>query len=403
MTKREKTIHLAFVIANHTPNNRQLQMARSASKKSWKVTFVAWNRNEKKPDIVSSKEHFDSIKYIHIQAGIGSATVLLKIPALYLKIYRLIKSLDPVDIIVVTHFILLPLSFLFKEKVIYDSSETHVLNLSRRFGKYHHFIYRMLEGVEGLFAKKVQGITTVDSRNGWYAEYYKKWNPHVQVLWNLPSLQDESKNIPSSKLRENYNGKTIIAFVGGLRKEKGFRIALQAASLVKMKKNVHFIFFGEIKEDIKYIKTYLKMNRLEDNVRFLNALPYPELLSHLRYAQIGLALYQPDIHYPYMSEGNARKIFTYMQAGLAVIGPHFGEIGLAVQKAGCGKLIDTTSAECVSDAILEMIADHEKLKQFQKNGRQAFLCRYHWETIENQYITFLHRVLSDFRYSTENI
>jgi glycosyltransferase involved in cell wall biosynthesis len=181
-----------------------------------------------------------------------------------------------------------------------------------------------------------------------------------------------------------------VSFIGGLKSEKGFRVAIQAAAIVKeAHPNTLFLFIGSIKDDEENINELIRAKNLKNNISLLQWMPYRKMLAHLRHAKIGLGLHQRAAIYPFVSTGNGRKFFTYMQAGIPIIGPNFGEVGLVVKMADCGLLVDTENVDEVSEAIIELLERPEKAKCMAANGRKAFLERFNWEKEEQKFLTFV--------------
>ena len=116
------------------------------------------------------------------------------------------------------------------------------------------------------------------------------------------------------------------------------------------------------------------------------------MLAHLRHAKMGLALYQNVAHYPLVSAGNGRKFFSYMQAGIPIIGPSFSEVGLAVRLAECGILVDTEKVNEVSMAINELLDRPETAARMAMNGRKAFLEHFNWEKEEQKFLSLVEKI-----------
>ena len=80
-----------------------------------------------------------------------------------------------------------------------------------------------------------------------------------------------------------------------------------------------------------------------------------------------------------------------MQAGIAVVGPSFKEVGLIVRSTGCGALVDTASAIEVSRAVFRLLEHPEQTQEMGGNGRKAFEERFNWEIEQNKLIKFFNR------------
>jgi glycosyltransferase involved in cell wall biosynthesis len=225
-------------------------------------------------------------------------------------------------------------------------------------------------------------------------KFYERWNRRVQVIWNVPSKLDDPDPKEVEAVKSAYSGRKTIAFVGGLMREKGLRVAIEAAAKVKPRHpEALFLFIGPMKDDRCQVEELISKKCVGDQIKILSSMPYRKMMAHLVHAEIGLALHQQQRIYPFVSTGNGRKFFTYMQAGLAIVGPQFSEVGKAVELADCGMLVDTEDAGAVSEAILDLLDAPEKLKRYKQNARSAFETRYNWEREEPKFLRFLEKVV----------
>jgi glycosyltransferase involved in cell wall biosynthesis len=275
-------------------------------------------------------------------------------------------------------------------KKLYDAPEMYSIDMLFRFPIMRPILRPLLRIFEGFLVSRVDGILTVDSKGGWLERFYQGWNQNVQVIWNVPSRHDDPDIEEVKTLASEYSGQKVVAFIGGLKLEKGLAVAIKAAAVVKAKHpDVLFLLIGSIQGGRETIRRLIHVNRVENNIRLLNWMPYREMLAHLHHAKIGLGLHQRVAIYPFVSAGNGRKFFTYMQAGIPIIGPNFGEVGLVVKMADCGLLIDTKNVDEVSAVIIELLERPEKAECMGGNGRKAFLERFNWEKEEKKFLTFV--------------
>jgi glycosyltransferase involved in cell wall biosynthesis len=266
----------------------------------------------------------------------------------------------------------------------------YAIDWSTRIPALQSIIKPAVSFLEGFLISRVDGVLTVDSRGDWLERFYRRWNQNVQVVWNVPAKLDDPDLGEVRALSKEYLGKKVVAFIGGLKSEKGFRVAIQAAAIVKeTHPNVLFLFIGSMQDDGENVNNLIQAKNLKKNISLLQWMPYRKMLAHLHHAKIGLGLHQRVAIYPFVSAGNGRKFFTYMQAGIPVIGPDFGEVGLVVKMADCGLLVDTENVDKVSEAIIELLEIPEKAESMGEKGRQAFLECFNWEKEEQKFLTFV--------------
>jgi glycosyltransferase involved in cell wall biosynthesis len=368
-------------------------MLRLLKTKGWHIFVIAWDRVCKNFKRNKHNDIVDRWYWVRVPAPSWSLGLIRKLPSFYYQTLKIVGKLNNIDVCFVTHLFLLPLVFFLPGKKVYDAAEMYALDISFYFRFFRRKIQIIISFLEGLLVTRVDGILTVDSRNGWLANFYRRRNKLVQVIWNVPSKYEEPNQNEVENLNSIYSGRKVVAFIGGLMKEKGLRVAIESVSLVKQRyPDVLFLFIGLMKDNSEEINTIISDRGLQNNVRFLGPMSYTQMLTHLRYAQIGLALHQKMRIYPYLSAGNGRKFFTYMQAGVAIIGPNFGEVGKIVSMTDCGLLVDTERAEAVAEAIDYLFSHPEEMKRMADNGRKAFLERFNWEVEEKKFLNFLKQV-----------
>lgn len=387
--------HAVILLFNAGLVERHSLMLRTLKEQGWQVTVVAWDRCGTAVSKNDLKDRADHWVWVHLPAPTWSSQLLAKLPRYYYQLWKVTSILDHSDLVIPTHIFLLPAACLFPGKRLYDAFEMYSLEMSMYFGSWAPRMLKLWQIIEGLLVSRMDGVMTLDSRQGWLAQHYRRWNPLVQVIWNVPSRAMDPDAGEINALAAEYDGRKIVTYIGGLMREKGLRVSLEVAAQVKDRHpDVLFEFIGPMKDDKLIIEKMVVDLGLINHVRFLGVLPYRQMLAHLHFAQVALALHQQERTYTYVSCGTGRKFFTYMQAGLPIIAPNFGEIGLIVKREECGLLIDTTKPEEINQAILYLLNNPEKAKQMGEKGRQAFLKTYNWEKEKQKYLNFLEKVLN---------
>jgi glycosyltransferase involved in cell wall biosynthesis len=266
----------------------------------------------------------------------------------------------------------------------------YAINASLYFGPLCRMAEPCICLLEGVLTSRMDGVLTVDSRGGWLSNRYRRWTREVQEIWNLPSLRDDPQKEVIDSLTPDYRNRKVVAFIGGLNVDKGLRVAIKAVSLiVRDYPDLLLLCMGPLRDDPKVISELVQESGVKDYVRFLDPMPYPEMLAHLSHARVGLALHQASRNFSLVSAGNGRKFFTYMQAALPIVGPIFYEIGKAVEIARCGVLVDTRKPEMVAEAVSRLLTNENEVVQMGRNGRQAFEKGLNWEVEQRKFIRFV--------------
>ncbi len=379
---------------------RHALMLRSLKDIGYHVTVLVWDRagDALPPDEL--EDVVDHWKWIRLPAPVQDPRILARMPRLYWLARKALRSMTGPDLLVLTHMFLLPLAFgrgvsrtARPVKTIYEASEIHAMQASFYFGRLSSVARPFISLIERLLLWRVDGVLTVDSKGGWVEKRYRKVLRPVQVIWNVSSKADEPDPERVEALKDEYAGRKVVAYVGGLSRVKGFRVAIEAAAKVRERHpDVLFLFIGIMQDDEKAVQEMIRAMDIEENIRILELMPYREMMAHLRHALIGLAPLQPTWTFPWLAAGNGRKFFTYMQAGIPVIGPNVGELGESVNLAGNGMLVDTQSADAIADAVNGLLDAPERARSMGAAGRRAFEERFNWEKEQAKFLDFIEKV-----------
>lgn len=389
-----RTKRAVMVLFHDTMPPRHLLMLRSLKQFGWSVSVVAWKRREESRIPFGCVDLVDYWHWIPVNAPIsGGFKLLRRLPLYYFNLLRCVFRLTKIDLWILCHFCLLGCVPFLSGKKLYDVPEMYAIDISLRLPMLGRVMRRAVNLLEGLLASRVDGISTVDSRGKWLEKFYGRWNRNVQVIWNVPSRRDDPQKEEVNALTKDYSGLKVIAFIGGLKIAKGFRLAIDVAATVKKRhSDVLFLFIGARQNEKAAAEPLIQAHGLKGSIRVLKWMPYRQMLAHLRHAQIGLALHRREAIYPFVSTGNGRKFFSYMQVGIPIIGPNFGEVGKAVTVADCGILVDTENIDEVSSAIQKLLHRPEDSSRMGANGRRAFLEHFNWEKEEKKFIELVDKI-----------
>jgi glycosyltransferase involved in cell wall biosynthesis len=385
-----------FILFYDKPTPRQNLLARALEKRGYDISFIAWNRKGGSAESCAQAMDGRKVKWVNVKAPTWSAKIIFALFGYYRGVLRALEETgDQADVVFITHIAILPLALLIRRsKKVYDSAELYAFGVSLYFGRMAWLARGFISVAEGALVKLVDGVTVVDTKDGELARHFSRWNGNVQVIWNTPDKADDPDGAKILALRkEIYEGRKTVSFVGGLMREKGLRVALEAASEVKKRHpDALFVFIGPMKDDAAEINRLIESLGVGENVLFFGFMPYRDMLAHIKNAQAGLALFQPVLHYGRISSGGPRRFFTYMQAGTPVIGPMFSEAGKILTESDCGLLVDTCDPEAVAGTITRLFDNPAEARRLGENGRRAFETRYNWEIEEPRFLRFLDRI-----------
>ena len=111
-----------------------------------------------------------------------------------------------------------------------------------------------------------------------------------------------------------------------------------------------------------------------EKVRFFGQVPYDEVPTWLRAADVGVVVYKPTRSVP----GDPMKIYEYMASGLPVLAGDYPRYGGVVRAADAGAVADDTDPASMADAVRRLHADPEALKRYGTNGIETALREHTW-------------------------
>jgi glycosyltransferase involved in cell wall biosynthesis len=114
-------------------------------------------------------------------------------------------------------------------------------------------------------------------------------------------------------------------------------------------------------------------------VDFKGRVPHSEVRSGYQHALVGLALNSSTQLGTEGSLGNT-KLFEYMEAGLAVVCTNYRLWRDIVETHKCGICVDPHNVDEISEAIKYLVDHPERAIEMGKNGRNAVLHHYNWDT-----------------------
>ena len=312
----------------------------------------------------------------------GTINVLKALPGYYRRLWRHVSA-GGFDIIHCTHIMLLPLALRLARRhaarAVYDVYEFHLQDTAEGLPWWFRWVVPVLRTVERYHVRRVDGVLTVDSAGGWLKRYYGRLNANTRVLYNVPDVSRPLPE-PSLDLRSQYAGRRVVIYVGGLSEKKGALRAVEAAErVVRDVPEALCLFIGVFHGNTeRRFWDRVAEGGLRDHVEHIPWLSYDRMLEYLAIADVGLALHQPSKRYRMVGKGNGRKMFTYMQVGLPIVGPDFGALGELIREESVGITVDTQDPAQIAAAIVRILRDPDQASEYGDNGRGAIESRYNW-------------------------
>jgi glycosyltransferase involved in cell wall biosynthesis len=198
---------------------------------------------------------------------------------------------------------------------------------------------------------------------------HKPDHPHVKNMGNddetVIRIQKESRGLPGDK-------KIIILQGAGINIQRGAEEAVQSMQWVD---NAFLLIIGG-GDVLSVLKRMVVEHKLEQKVKFVDKLPYHELIRYTRLADVGLTIDKDtNINYRYSLPN---KIFDYIHAGIAVLASPLVEVKKIVEEYKVGALITSHDPKHIAEKLNEMLKDEAKLKTWKQNAKIAAV-KLSWE------------------------
>ncbi len=241
-------------------------------------------------------------------------------------------------------------------KVVYDSHEYQ----SERFDK-PEWRRKLIRKTEKRFARRADKVITVGRCIA--QEYERLFDlKDVEVIYNVPDVMEVDR---STRLRDAFHlgaEKRIFLYQGGLVRSRGIETLLEAFSTLDDKHAVLVVMgSGAL---LPLVEEYVAKC---DNIFFLPAVPYEQLLNYTASADVGVVSTQNLCLNNYLCMPN--KLFEYIQAGLPILSNNLKECGSFVVDRQLGFMAEEWEPEAVQRAIAQF--DEENLPRFKSNSERA--------------------------------
>ncbi len=261
-----------------------------------------------------------------------------------------------------------------KKPLVYDTHElfTEVPELQNSPVK--KAIWSKLE--KSLLPRLKSVFTVNNSIANWYR---KKYGIAISVVRNIPSgsalplLKDRvSLGLPTDK--------KIIIFQGaGINVDRGGEELVQS---MRYTKDILLLIVGS-GDVIPQLKITAGRSEFSDKIRFIEKLPYPEMMQYTRNADLGLSLDKAsNMNYRYSLPN---KVFDYIHAGIPILASRLPEIESLINTYAVGDFIDSHEPVVIAEKINELFGNPNRLATFKKNCRLAAI-ELTWEKEEKELI-----------------
>ena len=179
----------------------------------------------------------------------------------------------------------------------------------------------------------------------------------------------------------NLKNKFVCLYSGNLGRFYDIKTMLESAIQLKDNPNILFLFVGDGHQK-KWAETFTKENKLT-NCLFQDYVPREDLGKLFMTADIGLVSLLPG------HEGLSvpSKTFGLLAAGVPILGllPEKSEIHKLINEEQCGVTIEPQNSTLLTETILKLSQDKEKLNALKKNALTTINNKYKLSKTSSKY------------------
>lgn len=205
------------------------------------------------------------------------------------------------------------------------------------------------------------------------------------VIYRGANIEEIGAIKPRSDLREKYQSKTIIAFIGRLIDGKGAHDLISAIGQLQRDDIVTFIIGGGPEEG--RLKKMTSEYHLEHQIVFFGNLPFTEAISILKVADIAVN--------PSYTEGLPTSVTEAALCQKAIIATNVGGTPEVISGNGDGYLIESNNIEQLKEKLLDLITNPEKRLAFGQNAYQEVRKKFSWDHAADQYLEVFSKLLDN--------
>jgi glycosyltransferase involved in cell wall biosynthesis len=268
------------------------------------------------------------------------------------------------DILVANDLDTLPANFLAAlirhKPLVYDTHEifTEMPELQNR-----PLVRKIWLTIEKFIFPKLKYVYTVNQSIA--GIYHEKYNVEVHVVRNIPPNIINDKWPTRGDLSLPTDKNIVILQGAGININRGAEEAILAMKYIE---NIQLLIIGS-GEVLEQLKKMVLTEGLSEKVTFLPKMPYEQLISYTRLADIGLSLDKDtNLNYKYSLPN---KLFDYIQAEIPVLCSDLTEVSNIVRTWEIGTIAENHDPGYLAIKINEMIEDRERYNVWKQNLKKA--------------------------------
>lgn len=191
------------------------------------------------------------------------------------------------------------------------------------------------------------------------------------------------------KLNISHSEKHTLVFVGHITKKQGIQHVLEALKIIKNKiKDIKFLIIGS-GDYLEKLEETAKKLEVQNHVKFTGHFQNQEDIEKiLCRCSVAIAPYEKyvdgELSFTYFADPS--KIKSYLSCGLPVLLTNVTHNAKALEAQKCGIIINDNK-KSIARAVVTLMRDGEKLKEYRKNAI-SYSLQYDWNEIFKKNLPF---------------
>jgi glycosyltransferase involved in cell wall biosynthesis len=197
----------------------------------------------------------------------------------------------------------------------------------------------------------------------------------VKIVRSYPDLERFRRVDPEPGLKKDF--KHLVGYVGIMGNQDGIDLLVKAMSILvheKKRTDIGCLIIGDGPE-LENLEAQASAEKLDNVVEFAGYVSGNPLLAKLSALDIGVI---PDPSNAFNDNLSMNKVFEYMALGLPFV--QFNLQQSAREAGEAAMILPHSTAECLADGILELLADPERRQKMSAYGLQKAQRDFQWES-----------------------
>jgi glycosyltransferase involved in cell wall biosynthesis len=242
----------------------------------------------------------------------------------------------------------------------------------------------LISVLEPALARQTTAIVLVDDSQ---IETFRSTGKPMVMVKNFPIVQHKPVNRPDHQTK-------AVVHVGAHARSRGCGVMIEAFEIVARQiPQAELWLVGPFNHPPyeQEIRQLIARLGLQDVVKLVGQVPYPEALEWISRAAVGMIAYQSV---PQYRECLPTKVLEYMAAGIPVVAADVPANRNIIERANCGFLVEPGDPREYAEAMIYLLDEQDKAEQLGDNGRRAVLTQYDWRLEEENLLAMYASMLN---------